>query len=830
MTNHSRIRSRAVPANLQTLNCRAGRTAVRPGRSRSPFYSALPIIGAVRPHSRSRQTLIEHCQTKLVCLYKGALALIKELVKLGTSLKSPARHAGPRGRWLFLLLLALSLAFTARADFQFDVFIGYGDQGGGGLAPEAGWFPVVCEIKNDGPTFVGVIEISSGNFNQGQTRRMVVELPTGTLKRVSIPVYSTSPSHYQSSWDVRLLDERGHLRAPEHTAVPVQSLSSGTTLLGALPRAVSGTPIIRQITTGDNDLQPKVARFVESAVLPDNPLVWESMDSFYINSEKALDLNQDQQSALLAWLNAGGHLIVGVEAISDVNETPWLRDIVPFNLTGQRSVTSHSGLQDWLRAYPAGASTLLSSKPRPMNMAGGTVMVNGVMTSVSSLSSSPPFTGLTADPDFESAELLVSTGTPRNGRVLAAAGDTPLVVTAPQGRGSVTVLLFNPERNPMRSWKNLPTFWAVLAGAPPELYVNQSGSRARAYESIDGVFGAMIDSKQIRKLPVEWLLLLLILYLLVIGPLDQYWLKRLKRPMLTWITFPCYVVLFSLMIYFIGYKLRAGETEWNELHFVDVLRNHDAAELRGRTFASIYSPVNATYHVESQQEFSTFRGEFQGGNNGSQDEHAEVLQSGNNFRAGIYVPVWTSQLYSSDWWQPADLPFNFTVVADRRFANDSAWTVTVNNLRDHPLTNVRLILNGRVQELGEIPAGQTRTFNLPPNGGTDIASFVRTWSSNFRNASQSRQHAFGNTGSAHIADLPDSSMALSLLSAGNQDPFILPPGLDLSAAASGRDQAVLLAWEAGYSPTKPINQFPTRRSHKDTLWRMVAPVTTAAAP
>src|SRR5260370_2317945 len=80
--------------------------------------------------------------------------------------------------------------------------------------------------------------------------------------------------------------------------------------------------------------------------------------------------------------------------------------------------------------------------------------------------------------------------------------------------------------------------------------------------------------------------------------------------MLTWITFPCYVVLFSLLIYFIGYKLRAGETEWNELHLVDVLVHNNIAELRGRTYASIYSPVNATYKLESQQRYSTFRGAF----------------------------------------------------------------------------------------------------------------------------------------------------------------------------------------------------------------------------
>ena len=48
----------------------------------------------------------------------------------------------------------------------------------------------------------------------------------------------------------------------------------------------------------------------------------------------------------------------------------------------------------------------------------------------------------------------------------------------------------------------------------------------------------MVDSKQIRKLPIGWLLLLLLAYLVVIGPLDQYWLKKINKQMLTWITFP----------------------------------------------------------------------------------------------------------------------------------------------------------------------------------------------------------------------------------------------------------------------------------------------------
>ena len=109
--------------------------------------------------------------------------------------------------------------WNARAAFQFDVFLGYDS-----LVPEASWFPVVCEIKNDGPPFKGRIEVSEGRFDQGQARLLEVELPTGTLKRVVIPVFSAARN--MRTWDVRLLDERGKVRA-EQLGVPSRKDVSG---------------------------------------------------------------------------------------------------------------------------------------------------------------------------------------------------------------------------------------------------------------------------------------------------------------------------------------------------------------------------------------------------------------------------------------------------------------------------------------------------------------------------------------------------------------------------------------------------------------------------
>src|SRR6266436_2079251 len=166
-----------------------------------------------------------------------------------------------------------------------------------------------------------------------------------------------------------------------------------------------------------------------------------------------------------------------------------------------------------------------------------------------------------------------------------------------------------PEREPFRSWKNRDWFWAKL-GRVPASWFGTVQAIAYGGQSVDGVFGAMIDSRQVRKLPVQWLLLLLVVYLLVIGPVDQYCLQRANKQMLTWLTFPVYVALFSLLIYYIGYKLRAGETEWNELHLVDILPHGETAEWRGRTYASVYSPVNAQYKVAGDQPQATLRGEF----------------------------------------------------------------------------------------------------------------------------------------------------------------------------------------------------------------------------
>jgi hypothetical protein len=698
---------------------------------------------------------------------------------------------------IITVLLAVWLVQPAHAAVRFDVFPGYD-----GIVPEGSWFPFVFEIANDGPTFNGVVKVAASQYDQAGSRLFPVELPTGTTKRLSLPVFASG--RYVITWDAQLLDEKGKVVA-ESLGIRARKVNPWTIpLAGAITRT---PPILPTIKPRQEDLQPIIAR-LQPSVFPDNPIALEGLKTIYISSEKALDLSANQSSALLSWLHNGGHLVVGVEQIVQVNGAEWLRRSLPCQLLDITMNPRHSALQEWLASDIRHDGT-------SFGLEGAAALRRANRTS----EAANPYSTVSADDLFEKAPMQVAKVKNRDGKVLMGSANEPLALIAPRGRGQVTALLFSPELEPFVSWKNRPHFWAKITAVPPELFVSEQYNRIGG-QSIDGVFGAMIDSKQIRKLPIAWLLLLLLAYLVVIGPVDYYWLKKINRQMLTWITFPIYVALFSVLIYFIGYKLRAGESEWNELHVVDVLPVGGEAEYRGRTYASIYSPVNATYRLVSQLPFATLRGEYLANYaNATEGSQARVQQLGNTYEADVTVPVWTSQLFVSDWLNRDVAALTVTLSREYR-----SWVAEIENTLNNKVRQAVVVVDEQVYEIGELPASKTSRVTL--TNATAVTTFVHNYGNSFMSAVNQRQQAFSQNQTI-IYDVPRSVMAASLLGylggprtdAPGYGQFVAPPGFDLSPLIT-RGNGIFMAWVDDYAPTKPIHKFNPLRSKKDTLLRL----------
>ena len=479
-----------------------------------------------------------------------------------------------------------------------------------------------------------------------------------------------------------------------------------------MPRTFAGVPTLPE-SRSRPDLKPQVAR-LQPEQFPDNPIALEGLDALYLNSEKALGLKVNQVAALVAWIYEGGRLVISVEQLTDVNSTPWLQQLLPCDLSEVANVAVDEELLEWIRKDALNAASLPIAPPVRPKRARGQPPANAA---------NEPAAALSADPNFFDAQVPVSIGRLRDGQAALSAKGTPLVIEADRGRGRITVLTFSPEREPFRSWKHRDLFWAKLLDVPstPPEFASYGGW------SMDGVFGALIDSRQVRKLPVEWLLLLLLVYLVVIGPFDQYWLKKINRQMLTWITFPTYVVLFSLLIYFIGYKLRAGETEWNELQVVDVLPTRASAQrsaggplrhlfVRECQLPLAFTPPSAD---AAEQSFACLRGELLDLGGGGKRPTAPMSSSAAIcFGRRSSCPVWTSLLYVNDWFQPGDLPL-------RAALTNRAGQVelTVENLLDRPLTEARVAHNHVLYELGTLAAGEKKTYPLEP-GDRDSSTGV----------------------------------------------------------------------------------------------------------
>ena len=713
-------------------------------------------------------------------------------------------------RWRQIVSIAsLFLALASPPDriaaaIQFDVFVGYGNDS---FVREANWFPVTCEINNDGPGFTGVIELTTDRSGRDNVRKIVVELPTNTRKRIVIPVFGSGGRYV--AWDARLRDERNKVAAEMLGIRAGADMAWDARLMGSLSRTLAGSPRLPEVPRNRRDSQPRSARF-RVPMFPDNALALEGLDTIYLNSELALDLKIEQIQALQAWLHAGGHLIIAVESATDINGTPWLNGVMPCDVSGGATLTTTKAIGQWLKRGAANGRT-----PPAWRKAGN--------------SNQDPYSAMKPDAAFVDQEFRVVNCTPRDGVTEIELGGKPLIVTARRGRGSVTALAFSPEKAPFRSWKNRTWFWAHLMQLPPDLFRNNSQSRYASY-SIDGVFGGMIDSKQVRKLPVSWLLLLLVVYLLVIGPFDQWWLKKINRQMLTWITFPCYVVLFSVLIYWIGFMLRAGESEWNELHVVDVLQRGEKAELRGRTFASIYSPKNDQYKLAGVQPVSALRGEFVGSRiGGKETSRSSVVQKGDGYQAEVYVPVWTSQLFINDWWESAELPLKAVVKRE-----GGKITGNVANLLPRKLSKVHIVYNNRVYAVSDVAPDKVESFSFTPNSGVKLQAFVKQHASMFGSVVNARRTAFGGSGHQIISDVPQSVIAACFVDQldpgsnsgrGSRNQFITPSGFELSRLAR-QGNAFVFAWDAGASLTGKMNQFSPRRSNTDTLLRLSVHVDT----
>jgi hypothetical protein len=302
----------------------------------------------------------------------------------------------------------------------------------------------------------------------------------------------------------------------------------------------------------------------------------EFLDKLF--SAGASPQDKKRRDALIEWVRRGGRLVVTLgEYSKDIGRWPALRDLLPLEVAGQREFER---LGMYWGARESSQTSMFS---------GALVVKAGKF----------PVANLALKPD-RPARVLIPPPDRRGEKDDIIAGQRAF------GLGRITLIGFDLDQLPFAEFPQRPEFWdwvlreggANRASAGSE-GKPRPGAGALTEEEDELAVGLRTHLDTFEGVPVVsfgWVALLIVLYILLIGPIEYFFLKRvLGRLELTWITFPIIVLTVSLAAYFTAYSLKGRDLRVNKIDVVDV--DLAGGRVDGTTVFTIFSPRIDNYTI-----------------------------------------------------------------------------------------------------------------------------------------------------------------------------------------------------------------------------------------
>jgi hypothetical protein len=499
---------------------------------------------------------------------------------LGRRVKSDWRMASS----LAVLVVALLCAFTNSADafagsadanLQVEVTLGFN-----GRFKQGTWIPVHVEITNDSAAeFQGDLVLESpdgkGIVVRFVDRHLRITVPpTTTVTRTAYIKIGRLP------WSVvvAVVDDTSEQAVFKKTFSRRDDgqLSTADFLIlqlgNRLPLSASR---LQTELTGRPDLVEVAiqAQTSDYHKLPDRWYGYAAVDLLIIttSAEDLLEqLSSQQQKAIQQWIYQGGRMLLfagqrGPELSGD-NEV-W-GSLIPGKIDRAITNWNTSGLEKYGNADER---LMLDRQPG------------------SSLSLITPSDGVVVLRDTQNAQ-----------------AEHALIVHSARGLGSVTFVAFDPDQEPFASWDATP---AILNRLVIDSHFAERGNeqvgmgRQSSNAGFDDVSGQLRSSLDrfdgVTPTRFMWVAGLLGMFILVIGPLDYYILRRFKRLHWTWVTFPVAILIFSLIAKSLVSALRTSPPAINQIEIVDI--DSLTQTVRGSNYASVYSPITAAYSFDMSE-------------------------------------------------------------------------------------------------------------------------------------------------------------------------------------------------------------------------------------
>ena len=517
----------------------------------------------------------------------------------------------------------------------------------GGSYAIGGWSAIAVTLVNEGSPTSGHLEADT---EAGTTRRFV-EMPAGSRKAVTIYV---QPGGFQREVAIRYVEPNGTVR----TTVAVRAREQSSHQVAIVGDRNGSLRAQLSLATVPGASEPVV---LATRDLPERPEPLEGIDTI-VWAGDATTLAEAQRRSLERWLAGGGHLIV-IGGADWQSRADAFSDLLPLEGLAASDEVAQAELAAWVGADPGGV-----------------------------------------------APATVATGTPRpDARVLVAAGETPLISMRPIGAGRVLLLGPDLAADAYRGWPGSPQLWSRLLPSTMVIDAFFGGQLPDREQAAGSMAQALNTLPALEVPPAELLLLVIVAYIVLIGPVSYLVLSRLDRRELAWVTAPVLVLLFTAGSYGIGVTLKGSDVLVNQITVIRTAAGVRAATVE--SYAGVFSPTRGTYDlaVEADALLAQMRGTAFA-EPGVQPASPLTVEQGQPARLR-QLPI-------------ASGGFEYVRadgIADVAPALEVAWSTegterggTVTNLSDEPILDVAYVATTGGARIGDIGPGETVEFTVPP--------------------------------------------------------------------------------------------------------------------
>jgi hypothetical protein len=496
------------------------------------------------------------------------------------------------------------------------------------------WFAIAVDVENAGPTVTGELRITGGA--DSRTRFSTpVELATGSRKQYLL--YALPPA-FGGNMKVQLIDGDSTIaEAP----VAVASHDQSQLVVGVIAENPAKIVGELDLLPNQNGVQPVIVTLTPQD-LPERIQAWSALDRLVWQDTDTATLTSGQLTALRTWIAGGGDLVIvgGTSGADSLAALP--DDLLPYRPTGQLDVDP-TALRPILGGVPEGATTLTAYA-----------------------------------------------GDPGAGRPLATSGDRVIAADLSYGAGSVTLLGFDPTTSWIAKGEDWDApMWKKLL--PPR----SAGTVSLSDDSM--IVGAVANLPSLALPPITGLLVLLLGYIVLVGPVNYIVLSRLDRREWAWITVPVLIGVFTIGAFGIGSLLRGSDVIVHQVAIVRGAPGTDQAT--AQTYLGIFSPSRATFQlrVDGDSLLATpMNGDVFGGGTGA---GIDVLEGTPSRVRDLEVGFGSLRTLRAE-----GSAVGPVVEASLRLG-DGRITGTVTNKSETTLQSPALVLGSAAAKLQDIPPG-----------------------------------------------------------------------------------------------------------------------------